>query len=159
MRNQWPFYLRKWPKIGIFFTFLRPKVAPKSGLSGPYSTHHWKYLQWASKAILMWNQWKVPRNVILTYLGPKMVPRLGSWGSYSTHRWKYLQWGYEAILMWHQWKTFEKMTKVQNFYSLWGPKWAKNWVIEAHILHISESSSIEHIKQDWCESRGNFSTK
>ena len=27
---------------------------------------------------------------------------------------------------------------------------------EGHIVHISESSSNEHIKQDWCESRWNY---
>ena len=52
-------------------------------------------------------------------------------------------------------KTFWEITKHQKFFLLWGPKWPRNWAFEAHILHISESSC----KQDWCESRPNFSTK
>ena len=82
--------------------------------------------------------------------GPKMDPKLDLGGSYSTHRWKYLQWACEAILMWRQWKPFEKATKVQNFYLLGfqnGPKIAPL---------KPESTSNEHIKQEWCESRGNF---
>ena len=51
------------------------------------------------------------------------------------------------------------MTKHQNFDLLWGPKWPRNWALEAHIVHICESSSNDHNKQDWCKSRGNFLTK
>ena len=40
-----------------FLLPLGPLMAPKLGLWGPNSTHHWKYLQWACEAILiMWNQ-------------------------------------------------------------------------------------------------------
>ena len=39
------------------------------------------------------------------------------------------------------------------------PKRLRNWAFEAHTVHISESSFNEHIKQDWCESRGKFLTK
>ena len=51
-------------------------------------------------------------------------------------------------------KTFEEVTKVHNFYLLWG-EMAQNWAS----VHIPKSSSCEHIKQDWCESRENFLTK
>ena len=56
-------------------------------------------------------------------------------------------------------KTFWEITKHQKFVLLWVPKWPRNWAFEAHILHISEGSSNAHIKQDWCESRPNFSKK
>ena len=32
----------------------------------------------------------------------------------------------------------------------------KDRAFDAHIVYIFESSSNEHIKQEWCESRGNF---
>ena len=57
-----------------------------------------------------------------------------------------------------QWKLFEKVTKHRNFVLLWDPKRPINWAFEAHIVHIYESSFNEHIKQDWCKSRGNFLT-
>ena len=51
------------------------------------------------------------------------------------------------------------MAKHESFDLLLGPKWPRNWASESHIVHTSESSSKEHIKQDWCASRGNFATK
>ena len=88
-----------------------------------------------------------------------MTQKLGHWGPYSPHIWKYLEWACEAILLWNQCKRFEKVTKHQKFFLLWDPKWPRNWAFDAHILHISESSSNAHTKKDWCESRPNFSTK
>ena len=89
---------------------------------------------------------------IFTYLGPKVAQNCSSeldlWGPYFPHRWKYLQ--RVTILMWNQWKIFEKWPKSR----FW--KWSKNWAFEAHIVHLSQSSSNEHIKQDRCESRGNI---
>ena len=43
----------------------------------------------------------------------------------------------------------EKVTWRQNCYFLWGPNWPQKWVSWVHIVHIFESSSNEHIKQDW----------
>ena len=54
---------------------------------------------------------------------------------------------------------FRKKNKHQNFDLLWGPKWPRIWAFEAHVVHISESSSNEHIKQDYCEPRATFWTK
>ena len=108
----------------------------------------------------MWSQWKLFEKMTKTlnfdlFWGPKWHQS----GPYSTHRWKYLQWACETILMWNQWKLYEKVTRVQNFDLLWGTKWPQNWAFDAHIVHISESSSNEHIKQVSCESSGNFSRK
>ena len=44
--------------------------------------------------------------------------------------------------------------KSSFFLLIWSPKWTQNGPFEAHIWHISESSSTEQIKKDWCESRG-----
>ena len=52
-------------------------------------------------------------------------------------------------------KIFRESDQTPEFWLTVGPKKA----FEAHIVHISESSFNEHIKQDWCESRGNFLTK
>ena len=60
-----------------FCLILRPKMSPKLGLWGPYSTHHWNYLQWACEAILMWNQWKLlgkwPKSRNLMQCNPVII--------------------------------------------------------------------------------------
>ena len=53
-------------------------------------------------------------------------------------------------------KTFWENNQRPEFWTCFG---TKNWASEAHTAHISESSSNEHIKQDWWESRGNALTK
>ena len=157
MRNQWIIF-RKLPATGIF-TYFGAQSGPKIGPLRPIFSTHLKVL-----AMSMWSNtdakpvktfWENDqRPEFLLILGPKMAPKLGLWGPYFTHHWKYLQWVCEAILMWNHRKLFEKVTKVQNFDLLWGPKWPTNWAFEAHVVHISESNSIEHTKQDWCEFRG-----
>ena len=115
------------------------------------SSNWYVHQDWCGK---FWKNDQRPEFLLI--LGPKVAHQLGLWGPNSPHIEKYLQWACEAILMWKEWKLFEKVTKHQHFYLLWGPKWPRNWAFDAHIEHISESSSNEHIKQDWCESRGNF---
>ena len=85
---------------------------------------------------------KWPKTRIFTYFGVQSGPKIGP----LRPIFQYLQWACEAIMMWNQWKLFEKVTKVQNFDILWGPKWPKNWAFEAHIVHISESCSNDHKK-------------
>ena len=46
-------------------------------------------------------------------------------------------------------ETFWENDQRPQFYTYSVPK---IWAFEAHIIYISESSSNEHIKQDWCES-------
>ena len=53
-------------------------------------------------------------------------------------------------------KTFWENNQRPEFWACFG---TKNWASDAHTAHISESSSNEHIKQDWWESRGNALTK
>ena len=56
-------------------------------------------------------------------------------------------------------KFFWKSDQTPEFW-LWGPNGLKiGPLLLIHIVHISESSPNEHIKQDWCESRGKFLTK
>ena len=52
-------------------------------------------------------------------------------------------------------KTFSESDQREDFWLIWEPKWTKNLAFEADIVHFSESSSNEHIKQDWCEPSGN----
>ena len=61
--------------------------------------------------------------------------------------------------MHNQWKMFENITKDRNYDLFWDPKWPKNWASEAHILHISKSTSNEHVKQYWYETSENFQRK
>ena len=56
-------------------------------------------------------------------------------------------------------KTFRESDQEPEFFLLRGPKRPKNWALEAHIVHISENSFNERVKQDWCESRSNFFNK
>ena len=156
MWNQWKIF-EKINKDQNFYSFWGPKWLKIGHLRPIFSTHlkviaMSMYSNTDVKPVKTF--WENSPEFWLT-LGSKMAPKLGLWGPYSTHCWKYLQWACGTILMWNHWKHFEKVTKVQNFCLLWGPKCPKD---EVHI-HISESSSNEHIKQDWCESRGNFSTK
>ena len=96
---------------------------------------------------------KVPplnlRPEIWSIWGLKMTRKYGLWGQYSTH-WRLMQ---------IQWKLFAKMTKDRNFYLFLGPKVAKNWASEAHILHKFESTCNEHVKQYCCETSENFLRK
>ena len=100
----------------------------------------------------VWRKW--PMTGILIYFGTQHGPKIGPMRPIihtppevaTMSMWK-------KILMWNQWKSFEKMTNDRNFGPIWGPF---NWASEAHIVHISESSYNEHIKQDWYESRGSF---
>ena len=146
MRIHWVFCkMNKRPEL---FLILGPKVAPIIGPMRPKFTTHIKVV-----ATSMWNNTDVKPMIwendqkpeFLFNWRSKMSPKLGPRGPYSTHRWKYLQWACESILMW---SPFEKLTKVQNFDLLWCPKWPKNGAFEALIVHISESSPNEHIKQD-----------
>ena len=72
-----------------FLLIWGPEVARKLGLSGPYSPHIYKYLQWACEEILIWNQWelfvKVTKHKNFDLLwGPKWPIKLGLWGPYCT---------------------------------------------------------------------------
>ena len=161
MWNQWKFFekMNNHRNFHLFGGWKWQKSEPLR----PISSTHLNVL-----AMRMWSNTDVKwlKNVSENYqrpefllvLGPKTAPKLGSelWGPYSTHLWNYLQC---AILVWSQRKLFDKMTIDQNFYLLLGPKWPKTWAFKAHIVRILGSSSNEHIKQDWCESRGNFLTK
>ena len=156
-------FLRKCSKTRIFTYFVTQSAQKFGPLRHMIFSTHLKVLAMSKlnntdvKPVeTFWENDQWPEFLLVW--GAKMVPKLGLWGPYSTHFWKYL-WASEAILMWNLWKLFEKVTKVQNFHLLWDPKWPKNWAFEAHIVHISESSSNEHIMQDWCESRGNILTK
>ena len=108
----------------------------------------------------MENLWEnVHRTEFLLFLGLNMALNLALCCPYSSHIWKYLQWACEAKPMWSQWKLFQKVSKVQNFGLLWGPRWPKNCAFKAHNVYVSVISYNEHIKQEWCESRGNYLTK
>ena len=108
-----------------FWLIWGPKMDPKLDLGGSYSTHRWKYLQWACEAILMWSQWKpfekvtkVPNFYLLGFQnGPK---------NWAFKAWKYLQWTYKARMMWIQRKLFNEIFENLNFESLIGPKWPQN---------------------------------
>ena len=43
-----------------------------------------------------------------------------------------------------------------EFYLFWGPKWPKNWVSGAHIIHTSKSTCNEHVEQYWSETSENL---
>ena len=53
----------------------------------------------------------------------------------------------------------KKRTYIRILTDVGTPKWPRIWASEAHVVHISESSSNEHIKQDYCEPRATFWTK
>ena len=100
-----------------------------------------------------------PKTLILTYFGPKMAPKLGLWGPYSTHCWKYLiQYLWSNTDM-KPMKTLWGSEQSPQFWLNLGSTMAPNWTFGTHTVHIYESSPNEHIKQDWCESRGKFLTK
>ena len=118
----------------------------------------------------MWNQWKLflrewQKTSVLTYIWAQNGPKIGPLRPIFHTSQKVL-----AISMWSNTdvktvKTFDSenvLTKCPKFRILThfrvqsGPKMC---AVGAHIVHIFESSSNEHIKQDWCESRGNFITK
>ena len=66
-----------------------------------------------------------------------------------------------AIRMWsninvNSVKTFWESDQTPEFWLTLG---LINWAFEAHVLLISESSSNQHIKRDWCESRAKCLTK
>ena len=109
-------YLRKWPKTRIF-TYFVIWSGPKIGPLRPIFSSHLKLL-----AMSMRSNTDMKRMRIFTYFWAKMAPKLGHCVPYSTHGWMYLQWACEAVLMWNH---FEKVTEVQNFYLLSGPKWPK----------------------------------
>ena len=111
----------------------------------------------------MWKQFKFfrkwPNTRYFTYFGAQSGPQIGPLRPIFSTYLKVL-----AMSIWSNTdvkpvKYFWKVMKHQNFDLFWGPKWPRNWTFGAHIVHISENSSNEHIKQYWCESRGNFLTK
>ena len=88
---------------------------------------------------------KWPKTWILTYLGgqnwlrpifpkPLKVLAMSMW----------------TILMREQWKLWESYQSPEFWLTFWGPRWPKNLAfdVKAHIVHISESSSNDYIKQD-----------
>ena len=56
-------------------------------------------------------------------------------------------------------KTLWGSEQSPQFWLNLGSTMAPNWIFGTHTVHIYESSPNEHIKQDWCESRGKFLTK
>ena len=121
-----------------------------------FGAHHWNIHKIPPVNMKNKNDGKI---WIMTYLGAQNDPEIRPLRSIfntplnTPHQdW----WACEAIRMWKQWKLVEKVIKYQNCDLCWGSKCPSNWAFETHIAHISESSSTEHIKQDWCESRGNF---
>ena len=92
---------------------------------------------------------KWPKTGIFTYFGAENGPKIEPLRPIVYTHLKVVTMTCETVPMWNHLKLFEKMTKDHNFRPIWGPK---IWALEAHIVHISRSSSNEHIKQDWCES-------
>ena len=129
-----------------FWLILGPNVAQKIGSLRPKLSTHLKVLSLSmcsntdvKPLKTFWENNQRPEFLLI--LGPpQMAPKYGRWCSYSTQCCKNLQWSCEAILMWKQWKLVEKVTQVQNFDLLWGPKWPKKCTLEARIVHISKSS-------------------
>ena len=61
------------------------------------------------------------------------------------------------------WLMFYFGPKMTQKLGLWGQytyfgaqNWPKNWTSEAHILHTSENTCNERVKQYWCETSENF---
>ena len=105
-----------------------------------------------------WEKW--PKTGIFTYLGTQGGPKIGPLRPIFHTPLKVF-----TMRIWSNTdvkpvETFWESDQSPEFLHTLGSKMAKkNWAFEAHIVHISESSSNEHIKQDWCESRGNLLTK
>ena len=145
MWNKWK-CLRKWlfPNYNVF--------------RGPKWTGNW-----ASEANIRNEHakqyWCETRENILrkwpkTYLGVQNGPKIG-----PVRPIFYLPLEVATMNMWNNTnvKPTESST-VKNRYL--GPiSGSQNWAFEAHIVHISESSSNHYRKQDWCEFRGNCFTK
>ena len=119
------------------------------------SSSNWHVHQdWCETSGKLLRKW----TAIFTYFEAQSGPKFGPLRPiFSTHL--------KVLAMSMSWKQYWCETsqnlwesdQTPNFlYLRWGPKWPRNWVFEAHILHISESSTNEHKKQDWCESRVNF---
>ena len=114
----------KMTKDRIFFLLIwRPRVAQKLNLWGPL--------------------------IFPTYTKVHVFAKFGLWGAYMPHTTE------STCSVWNNTdvkavKTFWE-TKVQNFDLRWGPKWPKNWNFEAHIVHISESSSELQVRPVWTQ--------
>ena len=95
----------------------------------------------------------------LNYFGAQSGPKAGPLGPiFSTHL-KVLAMSMWCITDVKPVKTFWESDQTPEFDLLWDLKWPRNWAFEAHIVYISESSSNDHIKQDWCESGGKLFDK
>ena len=143
IEHEWIFRLRTppWPQcygLTVWIPLLLPAILHTSKSSSNWHVHGW----WR----LIWNQWnfffKWPKTKIFFIWGPKNRASEAHilHTSRSTH---------EAC------ENFLRKWPNTRILTLWGPKWPRNWAFEDHIVHISESSSNEHIKQEWCESKGN----
>ena len=153
-------FLKKWPKTRIY-TYLGTQSDPKIGLLMPiYSTHLNKFASMWSN--ILGNQWKLFEKITKdqnfhVFWDPKW-PQSGPLKPIFHKPLKVL-----AMCMWSNIdvkpvKTFWECDQSPKFWVTLGPKWPKKLPFEAYIVHISISSSNEHIKQDWCKSRGNFLT-
>ena len=149
-------FLRKWPKTWILL-FWGPKWPKKEA--------HLLYT--SKKNCSMWSNtdmkhWKLFEKMTIDqnfdFLGAQNRPKIGPLRPIFHTPLKVL-----AMRMWSNTdmqpvKTFWESDHRTEFLLTFGPKMAKNWAFMAHIVHISESRSNEHIKQDWCESRGSIFT-
>ena len=141
MSTDWNFYL--------FGTQSGPKIGPLR----PIFSLHLKVL-----AMSMWsntdvNQWKPLRKWIktwiLTYFGTQNGPDIGPLRPIFHTPLKVL-----AMSMWGNICVKPVNTFWESeFWLTLRSKMAKNGVFEAYIVHTSESSPNDHIKQDWSDSR------
>ena len=91
-------------------------------------------------------------RIFFIYFGVQSSPKIGLVGPIFSTPLKVLQWACKATLICKLWENDQRL-------EFWLILWPKNWTSEAHILQTSESSYNEHVKQNWCETSGNFLRK
>ena len=106
------------------------------------SSSNWHVHQdWCETNEIVFRKW--PKTGILTYLGDQSGPKIGPLRpKFPTHL---------KVLAMIRWSNTD-VKPVETFLeSDQTPEFWLTWSFEAHIVHISESSSNEQRKQDWCE--------
>ena len=106
----------------------------------------------------MWNQWKIFEKMTtdlnhVLFWAQKYLEILFLRPMFNIPL-KYLNLTCKPWGMWNQWKFL--MTKDQNFYLFWGPKWPKDSISGAQIFHTSKNICSENVKVYWCETNENF---
>ena len=101
------------------------------------------------------NFWENDKDRNYDFGGPKWLKNWASEGHILHTSESILEWACERNTVVKPVKTFWESDQTPEIFLTLGPKWPRNWAFGAHILHIYESSSNAHIKQDWCESRQN----